>query len=194
MKKKFYFATLVIALLTFTGCANDEYVGDQQNLGEQNGAIAFSTKSENTVRGTTSDLKAPAKLTNQFWVYGTKTVGSTEHTVFNNYKVVYQSGTASSSNTSGWEYVNGTNQTIKYWDYSASKYDFEAYSYNSTTGLVKKITTTEEATSGLAVNDYVVENMSGDDYDNLYFSEKKTVQKNSIIVGERYQDAVKLTF
>lgn len=194
MKKKFYFATLVIALLTFTGCANDEYVGDQQNLGEQNGAIAFSTKSENTVRGETRDPDAPAKLNRQFWVYGTKTVGSNDpQPVFNNYKVVYQSGTASSSNTSGWEYVGieGTDpaQTIKYWDYSADQYDFEAYSYNSTRGSVKKkITPTpEEVTSGLAVNDYEVTGAP----DDLYFAQRKTMQKQTN--GGTY-GVVELTF
>ena len=171
MKKKFYFATLVIALLTFTGCANDEYVGDKQNLGEQNGAIAFSTKSENTVRGESDNSADAEKLNKQFWVYGTKKVGEENKPVFNNYRVEYRSGTASSSNTNGWEYVGkGDNQTIKYWDYSASKYDFEAYSYKSSTGSVTR-QTQDDASCNLKVGDYKVTAAPED----LYFAQKKNV-------------------
>lgn len=198
MKKKFYFATLMIALLSFTGCANDEYVGDQQNLGEQNGAIAFSTKSENTVRaGESINGDAAEKLHNQFWVYGTKTVGGEDKTVFNDYKVTYSAGTTSLSNTKGWEYVgkggNDKPQTIKYWDYSASKYDFEAYSFYTTSqGTVARNTTSTE--KGLALGDYIVENVNENECANLYFADKMTVNKTSTTTGPKYGDPVTLTF
>ena len=195
MKKKFYFATLVIALLTFTGCANDEYVGDQQNLGDQNGAIAFSTKSENTVRGELRDDAAAKKLNYQFWVYGWKekisTVeGGNTHIdesalVFNNYVVKYPDAT-STSNTNRWEYVgkgNDGSQTIKYWDYSFDQYEFEAYSYNTGKGSVTRITEYQDQTK-LEKGDYKVTEAP----DNLYFAEKKTVEQN------KYQNAVELKF
>lgn len=168
MKKKFYFATLVIAALSFTGCANDEYVGDQRNPGEQNGAIAFSTKSTNTVRAESTEStgkNAATKLHDQFWVYGWKT-GSDINTplVFNNYKVEYSENSTSPSNTKGWEYVGkGTNQTIKYWDYSASQYDFEAYS-KTTGSVVRK----DEG-------DYVVTQLNSPA--DLYFAQKNTMSK-----------------
>lgn len=195
MKKKFYFATLVIALLSFTGCANDEYVGDQQNLGEQNAAIAFSTKSENTVRGELRDDAAAKKLNYQFWVYGWKekisTVeGGNTHIdesalVFNNYVVKYPDAT-STSNTNRWEYVgkgNDGSQTIKYWDYSFDQYEFEAYSYNTGKGSVTRITEYQDQTK-LEKGDYKVTEAP----DNLYFAEKKTVEQN------KYQNAVELKF
>lgn len=181
MSKKFYFATLVIAALSFTGCANDEYVGDQQKLGEQNGAIAFSTKSTNTVRATLDGSNAAGKLNGQFWVYGTKTVGNNApQPVFKDYKVVYSDvPTTSPSNTKGWEYVGipGTNQTIKYWDYSAKQYDFQAYSINGD-GTVTRNTNSE----------YIVDNISQNGCANLYFADKKTV------LNTQYNQPVQLDF
>ena len=181
MKKKFYFATLVIAALSFTGCANDEYVGDQQNPGEQNGAIAFSTKSTNTVRATSGGPNAADKLNKQFWVYGTKKVGKENKPVFNNYRVYYTGNTNDPYSPKGWEYVGqqvapAQAQTIKYWDYSASQYDFEAYS--KTTGSVAR----NDA------GDYEVTQLSSPK--DLYFAEKKTVTKSN----NNYKDAVQLTF
>ena len=61
--------------------------------------------------------------------------------VFNNYYVTWTANSAgkTESNTSDWEYVGatvqapstleaGAVQSIKYWDYSTSQYDFAAYS------------------------------------------------------------------
>lgn len=207
MKKKFYFATLVIAALSFTGCANDEYVGDQQNLGEQNAAIAFSTKSENTVRATWENDKAAEKLNHQFWVYGWKekiqkdAEGNTSITgkalVFNNYVVKYPTGTTSTSNTNRWEYVGkGDNggQTIKYWDYSFDQYEFEAYSFKKESQGTVSRNTTEGLSNGLDVGDYIVENLNEGEYASLYFADKTTVQKSSDPEGEEYGKPVKLTF
>lgn len=181
MRKKFYFATLVIAALSFTGCANDEYVGDQRNLGEQNGAIAFSTKSTNTVRANSEVPTAAGKLNKQFWVYGTKKVGKENKPVFNNYRVYYTGNTNDPYSPKGWEYVGqqvapAQAQTIKYWDYSASQYDFEAYS--KTTGSVAR----NDA------GDYEVTQLSSPK--DLYFAEKKTVTKSD----NNYKDAVQLNF
>lgn len=193
MKKKFYFATLVIALLSFTGCANDEYVGDQQNPGEQNGAIAFSTKSENTVRATEwTGSNAADRLNKQFWVYGTKTGNAiTTPLVFDNYRVEYTGNTSGPYSPKGWEYVgkggNDKPQTIKYWDYSADKYEFEAYSYNSSTGSVTRITE-NDVVNKLDAGDYQVTEAPED----LYFAQKNTMSKPTP-AGTKY-DVVTLTF
>lgn len=50
--------------------------------------------------------------------------------VMNGYTVNWTQQTANttSSNTADWEYVGIANQTIKYWDYSATSYRFFAYS------------------------------------------------------------------
>ena len=189
MRKKFYFATLVIAALSFTGCANDEYVGDQRNLGEQNGAIAFSTKSTNTVRANLEGSTAAGKLNDQFWVYGWKTNSSSgTPLVFDNYRVYYTGNTNDLNSPKGWEYVGKQEdaapaQTIKYWDYSADQYDFEAYSINGD-GTVTRNTNSE----------YIVSDISQNGCANLYFADKKTVSKSSTSEEDKYGAPVKLTF
>ena len=97
-------------------------------------------------------------LNNNFVVWGDKTVNSATQTVFDNYQVDYVTNTASTTttNSAGWEYVgyknlpygttttsggtlnnngvavnataSGVDQTIKFWDYGASSYNFFAYS------------------------------------------------------------------
>jgi len=101
--------------------------------------------------------------------------GTQTQTVFDNYQVNYAAGTANTteSNTADWEYVsyknlpNGTRttadgeyntdgvaanatasgieQSIKYWDFSASKYDFFAYSLG--TGATGESTTWAKASA-----------------------------------------------
>lgn len=65
-------------------------------------------------------------LGKDFTVYGYKTVNDASQQVFNGYAVTYKSGSAntSESNTHNYEYVNGTSQPIKYWDFGASEYNF----------------------------------------------------------------------
>ena len=84
-------------------------------------------------------------LDGQFKVYGVKkTNDQTFHNVFLNYSVWYDN-TFTTLNTHKWEYVGKYGQTIKYWDYSASEYNFvagspiNAFTYN--------ITTTSEGTA-----------------------------------------------
>ena len=102
--------------------------------------------------------EAAGLLNNNFVVWGEKKVGEETQTVFDNYQLDYVTNSASTttSNSAGWEYVgyknlpygtttasgvalnnngvadnataSGVDQTIKYWDYGASKYNFFAYS------------------------------------------------------------------
>ena len=69
--------------------------------------------------------RAATPLARDFMVYGYKKVGDQEQVVFDGYDVRYQAGSANTSedNTHGYYYVHG-NQTIKYWDFSASEYNF----------------------------------------------------------------------
>ena len=68
-----------------------------------------------------------------FRVWGYKTTGdNTTQTVMNGYTVAH---------ATDWDYVGINNQTIKYWDYSASNYRFFAY-----TPADASITTTENNT------------------------------------------------
>lgn len=186
MKKYLFLATTIATASLFTGCSNNEYVGDQpEALNGTDGAIVFSMGKANTTRAIGSE--AAGKLNKQFWVYGWKTVeGSVPNPqlVFKNYMVTYSDGPLSSSNTKGWEYVGITipgaspsqTQTIKYWDYSASKYDFEAYS--KTTGSVVR----KDA------GDYEVTQLNSPQ--DLYFAQKNTMSKPA---GTKY-GVVELTF
>lgn len=122
------------------------------------GAIVFSTDSKGITRAGSTGADAAEVLNKNFVVFGTKTSSGGTQTVFDNYQANFVTNSAhtTTSNSAGWEYVgyknlpygtttasggtlnangvasnatsSGIEQTIKYWDYSASKYDFFAYS------------------------------------------------------------------
>lgn len=133
MKKKLFFAA--IALTTLAGCTDESYVGDQSLLTNDGGAISFNMKTPAITR---SDASTAGKLGNEFVVFGYKTTTTpTDQVVFDNYVVKWVDNTASTteSNSANWEYVSYTSkattpveQSIKYWDFNASSYDFFAYS------------------------------------------------------------------
>lgn len=87
---------------------------------------------EQTAGTRATDLES---VCNTFKVYGYKNTtydaGTDSYsglqTVFGGYQVNYAFGSASTSNSHDWEYVNGTTQTIKYWDYAAKAYRFAAF-------------------------------------------------------------------
>lgn len=85
-------------------------------------AIAFASEEADEEVMT----RASAPLNRDFTVYGYKTVSGTAHVVFDGYNVTYTLGSAGTSddNTHNYSYVNGSTQTIKYWDFGASKYNF----------------------------------------------------------------------
>ena len=181
MKKYLLFAS---ALLAFASCANDNYLGteDEQRLAQGEKPITFGFDVPAATRAEVTGATAAGKLNNQFIVYGEKseadgsapvTDGSKDHQlVFRNYVVNYSSSTAftTTSNTKDWEYVGQTPyasnvtpatgetaQTIKYWDYGSSNYVFTAVSAlpeDITAGRVQ----IEKTTSGTTVYDkgYVV--------------------------------------
>ena len=148
MKQYLFLATTIATASLFTGCSNNEYVGDQpEAFNGTDGAIVFSMGKANTTREGEGNSKDADKLNKVFYVYGEKYTGTpgTSQKVFDTYKVKYTVGSANStaSNTTGWEYVGNLwtnvnernnvsggveNQTIKYWDYTASKYNFLAFS------------------------------------------------------------------
>lgn len=83
--------------------------------------------------------KAATALSNKFVVFGTKTKDQTTTTVYDHYNVEYKN--------SAWDYQNlafnslnakssentETKQSLKYWDLSADKYNFVAFSFGSAT-------------------------------------------------------------
>lgn len=142
MNEKLLATVLTIAwvVLMCTGCSSDDYVGNEETL-TRNDAISFNGGTGKTTRAVGAD--AAAMLENSFVVYGCKTLsgGGTKQKVFDYYTVNYTPNSAqtTTTNSNGWEYVAqplnmlnqlpaGAIQEIKYWDHSATQYDFFAFS------------------------------------------------------------------
>lgn len=166
--KKFYVILAAIAGMTFTSCTSNEYLGDLDPTGGQvdDGSIKFGLSLPATTRADIQGKAAADLLGNNFYVTGTKGTEAatypTTELVFDNYLVHFGVNTAgtTASNTANWEYVGvkpGTgdyanyafltsmsparevdNQTIKFWDYSKTQYDFMAFS----TGTWKAVNST----------------------------------------------------
>ena len=137
MKKYFIFAASALALAS---CSSDDYLGN--NPGNENGASNAINFAGGTGKTTRADRATSAELLNKsFVVYGYKTTGGEKSTVYDHYTVNYvENSNPAEGNTQGWKYVGltpnslstlqaGSEQTIKYWDYSASQYDFVAFSF-----------------------------------------------------------------
>lgn len=148
---------------------------DSPQVGQ--GAIVFSTDSKGITRAGSTGADAAEVLNKNFVVFGTKTSSGASQTVFDNYQANFVTNSAhtTTSNSAGWEYVgyknlpygtttasgetlnangvasnatsSGVEQSIKYWDYSASQYDFFAYSLGK--GVTSGGTTTYAKASAL---------------------------------------------
>lgn len=141
MKKYLIFAASALALAS---CSSDDFLGENPgNVQNATNAINFSGDAGKITRATSNEGTVPQMLDGQFKVYGTKKKADNIEHVFPNYYVWdVQDKNTTTSNTYGWEYVGakgttnlGTgqitldtreDQTIKYWDYSASEYHFVA--------------------------------------------------------------------
>lgn len=142
MKKYLFFAASALALAS---CSSDDFLGENPgNVQNATTAINFSGDAGKITRATTSNTASTdaEKLAGQFKVYGVKKTGDAKFSdVFINYYVWDVAEKNTTSNTKGWEYVgkkgdknlgtgkitlNQKDQTIKYWDYSASEYHFIA--------------------------------------------------------------------
>lgn len=145
MRKIYVFmATAIVALAS---CTNDTLVNDvtTPKTSGEDGAIAFSTVYKGMTRADYIGADAAGKLGNNFVVYGFKGDGTTQEKVFDHYNVNWVANTANTttSNTANWEYVGQaihdhattTAQSIKYWDYATTQYDFIAYSKGTATAV-----------------------------------------------------------
>lgn len=204
--KKYLF--LAAAVTMMASCSDNNYVGDNNpNSPDGSGAIAFGSGFKAVTRGNAYGADAAALLNNRFIVGGFKNTGETQYSkVFDNYAVKWSVNTAgtTSSNTSDWEYVGVTplspatsitasvGQTMKYWDYSTSSYDFIAYSTGAATevsgeptaGQVK-VTAIDHANKGTAA--FTLTGASND-LAGCYIADLVTVNKAN------YGKEVQLTF
>ena len=140
MKKYLFFAASALALAS---CSSDDFVGDNSgNLQSATTTINFGGETGKTTRANQTGEAAANALQKKFVVYGYKQ--GSDAPVFDHYTISWNGYKGQTeSNTQGWEYVGGTPntslsnltapQTIKYWDYSASQYDFIAFSFGKAT-------------------------------------------------------------
>lgn len=133
--KKYYFVS-AIAALALASCANDDFLGEVpgNNPSAVNGKeISFSGEAGKMSRAGEDKKGADAAglLKNNFIVFGCKTINDASQTVYDHYNVKWI------PNDTKWEYIGqeknalnttATNQSIKYWDYSATNYKFVAFS------------------------------------------------------------------
>lgn len=207
--KKYIF--LAASALTLASCSSDDFLGDTTgNVQSNTSAINFDGGTGKITRATLEGDKAAKALNNNYVVYGYKTAqDNSTTTVFDHYTIHWNNQAGKTeSNTCGWEYVGQNanslsklpedkDQTIKYWDYSASQYDFVAFSFGEAIqgegdGKVKAtaVTTTPKLSYTLtgAVNDlakcFIADRITA----------KSTVakKKNNLLVA--YKDNVQFNF
>lgn len=140
MKKYLIFAASALALAS---CSSDDFLGENPgNVQNATTAINFGGEAGKTTRANLPQEDAVNALNKNFVVYGYKTKGTTQTTVYDHYNIAWKgTNNKTETNTKGWEYVGVKNnslssvneQTIKYWDYSADQYDFVAFSLGSNT-------------------------------------------------------------
>ena len=147
MKKYLLFATT--ALVALASCTSEDSVSENPAPEVQEvKTISFGSSTSAITRAEHTGAEAAGMLNNNFVVHGVKGNGSAQEIVFNNYNVNYVSNSAytTTSNTNNWEYVAQSvhphataagigSQSIKYWDYADSQYDFIAYSAGGATAI-----------------------------------------------------------
>ena len=209
--KKYIF--LAASALTLASCSSDDFLGDTQGSTptSANSAINFSGNAGKVTRATKNTGTAAEMLDGQFKIYGVKKASDDKFkNVFIDYSVWDATANTTTSNTKGWEYVGvkkstnlGTgkislgdeDQTIKYWDYSASEYRFvagspiSAFKFNKNQDIADKGTYITSATiSGLA--GHIEANKEGTalNTEPVYVATPKVVKK------EKYQEPVQFEF
>ena len=208
MKKYLFLAASALALAS---CSSDDIIGNgggQKN--ETNAAINFNSGTNNITRATKTGEQAATDLNENFVVYGYKTAGEDASVVYDHYNVKWLGEATkgqTTSNTAGWEYVgqeknalsslpDGATQTIKYWDYSASQYDFVAFSFGQATQgtdvAATQVTTVDGPKYTLSGT---VENLA-----KCFISDRVSAKKN-LAEGDKvanklvaYQDPVQFNF
>ena len=194
MKRILFFAS---ALLALASCTSDEFTGDKE-LVSNNDAITIGSNANAITRA--SGAEAAALLNNNFVVEGIKTVSTTVSEVFDNYNVNYimNSAGTTASNSANWEYVAQailtggktavTEQTIKYWDYAATQYDFWAYSLGGGSATVTSLSPNATASYTITGNKTDLSKVFISDLTTLYAASENVTGKP--VMG----DVVNLSF
>lgn len=207
--KKYIF--LAASALTLASCTSDDFLGNTPGSTptSANSAINFGGDAGKITRATSNEGTPQQMLDGQFLVYGVKkTNDNIFHNVFVNYSVWDVEANNTTSNTRGWEYVGAKDatdlgigkitlskeQTIKYWDYSASEYHFVAGSPID----AFKYTTSWDKTTGTQIKSATVSKLAGHIYAN---NTETALETNPVyiaapvkIVNNDYQKPVTFTF
>lgn len=195
MNKYFLYAASVLALAS---CSSDDFLGENSgNVQNASSAINFGGDAGKITRATSNTGNAAQMLDGQFKIYGVKkTTDGKLKSVFVNYSVWDAVANNTTSNTNGWEYVGtkegatyGTgnisldkDQTIKFWDYSASEYRFvagspiSAFTFNvPSDGTTKNI----ESATITGLGGHIVANTTetANTFNPVYVAEPKVVAK-----------------
>lgn len=221
MKKYLFFAASALALAS---CSSDDFVGDNSgNLQSATTAINFGGEAGKTTRANQTGEDAANALKKHFVVFGDKTNAAGTQAVYDHYDVRWIGDGAedkTQTNQHGWEYVGYTpnknsslatdaTQSIKYWDYSASEYNFAAFSLGKLTDDAdpyKKQIKYDDATGTITTGNvkiskigpkattYTVEG-AVDDITELYISDRITAKpKDATTPDINYQNAVQFNF
>ena len=188
--KKYVF--LAASALTLASCSSDNFLGENPgNVQNATTAINFSGDAGKITRATSNEGDDHVKLDNQFKVYGVKKTNEKFVTVFKDYSVLYNEN-LTTSNTNKWEYVKD-NQTIKYWDYSASEYRFVAGSpISAFTFKVPSDGTTKniESATITGLGGHIVANTSeiANTFNPVYVAEPK------VVANADYKNTVQFNF
>lgn len=224
MKKYFIYSAALLALVS--SCQSDDFLGNTPGNVQTSGNETAINFAGGTGKITRADVKTGEEAANllkkHFVVFGDKTTGSTTHTVYDYYDVQWKGTEAANktlSNQKGWEYVgltpnknskleNDAKQTIKYWDYSASEYNFAAFSMGDLTPETGETydnqvsyNTTEDIASGKVkisqikekATEYTIEG-SAEAIAKLYISDRVTAKSSGATPDIKYKDAVQFTF
>ena len=206
MNKYFLYAASALALAS---CSSDDFLGENSGNGQNaSSAINFSGDAGKITRATSNTGDYVKMLDGQFKIYGVKKMSETQFvTVFKDYSVWNAAANTTTSNTNGWEYVGakgatnlGTgnisldkDQTIKFWDYSASEYRFVAGSPIS--AFTYDVPVTDESKeiksatiTGLAGHIYANETGQAITTNPVYIADPIVVKKTE------YQEPVQFSF
>lgn len=196
---------LVTAAILMAACASEDFVGNKElhEANENGRPVSFDLVAAPQTRAVYG-REAAELLNNNFVVWGDKVVDGSTQTVFNNYQVNYTANTANTTttNSAGWEYIGcnnvpggvttnegvtafsesgsntgGVYQTVKYWDFSATQYNFFAYSLGKgveVTPATDPKTYTYAKASAMTSSGYTLSG-SGDQLKASYISNKKTI-------------------
>ena len=222
MKKYLIFAASALALAS---CSSDDFLGENPgNVQNATTAINFGGEAGKTTRGIQTGSAAASTLKNHFVVFGDKTNDAGTQAVYDHYDVQWIGNgddKKTQTNQHGWEYVGykpnknsslatDAKQSIKYWDYSATEYNFAAFSLGELTSQtennpyenqVKYDVTGDVETNKVRISkiaskasQYTIEGSAGN-IAKLYISDRVTAKLTGATDPEiDYQKAVQFNF